>query len=66
MTFTSNPAHNPSLADGFVGIKGGPFTFAASNIGGNGSADMSGQLTLYAATSTLAGTYNGTITFAVS
>ncbi len=68
VTFTDNPAHNPaaSPADGNHGVKGGPWTFAASQGGGNGSAGMHGFLTLYAPTQTPAGTYNGTITFAVS
>ncbi|HTG48733.1 MAG TPA: hypothetical protein VK646_13870 [Actinomycetota bacterium] len=66
IVFTDNPAHNPALADGFVGIKGGPFTFAHTTNGGDGSAFMFGFLTLYAPTSTPSGTYGGTITFSVA
>jgi len=66
VNFTNNPAHNPNLADGFVGIKGGPFTFAQSVGGGIGTASMQGTLTLLAPTSTAAGTYTGTVTFSVA
>ena len=66
VNFTDNPAHNPTLSDGFVGIKGGPFTFAHSVGGGIGTASMQGTLTLLAPTSTPAGTYTGTITFSVA
>jgi Bacterial Ig-like domain (group 3) len=66
VTFTSNPAHAPGSADGNVGIKGGPFTFAHTTGGGLGTAQMHGTLTLLAPTSTPAGTYTGTITFTVA
>jgi hypothetical protein len=68
VSFTANPAHDPTTGtpgDGNHGLKGGPFTFAQSSGGGNGSAAMFGTLTLLAPSQTQAGTYNGTITFTV-
>jgi hypothetical protein len=61
------PAHNPSPLD--TGTHTGPTS--APQAWGTGSAsawtaDMDGVLTLYAATSTPAGTYTGTLTFSVS
>jgi hypothetical protein len=69
VAFTDNPAHDwtgPALPGGNHGIKGGPWTFAQSSGGGNGTASMYGTLTLLAPTSTQAGTYTGTITFTVA
>jgi Bacterial Ig-like domain (group 3) len=66
VTFTDNPAHNPNGGDTNHGLKGGPYTFAQSSGGGNGSAAMFGSLTLLAPTSTQPGTYVGTITFTVA
>lgn len=67
VTFTGIPAHNPSPVDTDTnsGLTGSPQTFAHSTAA-DGTATMDGTLTLYAATSTPAGTYNGTITFSVS
>ena len=68
VTFTNIPALNPSPVDGpgtGPGLSGTPQSWAHSTAA-DGSADMDGTLTLYAATSTPAGTYNGTITFSVS
>ena len=69
VTFTGEPAHNPSPltadADTNHGLSGGPYTFAATPAG-DGTAVMDGTLTLLAPTSTPAGTYTGTLTFSVS
>ena len=66
VTFTAIPAHNPSPLDTDTnkGLGSTPQTFATSPAG-DGTAVMSGTLTLYAATSTPQGTYNGTLTFSV-
>ena len=69
VSFTDNPAASPPVAaaaPGSLGIKGGPHTFAQSSGGGNGTANLHGTLTLNLPTATVAGTYNGTITFSVS
>jgi hypothetical protein len=66
VAFTDNPARDPNAPGTNHGIKGGPWTFAQSGGGGNGSAAMYGTLTLLAPTSTQAGTYTGTITFTVA
>jgi len=55
---TDIPANSPGLA-------GGPHTFAQKASDGNGTWDFRGTLTLLAPSSTLAGTYFGTITFTV-
>jgi hypothetical protein len=68
VTFTNIPALNPSPADGpgtGPGLSATPQTFARSTAV-DGNADMDGTLTLYASTSTPAGTYTGTVTFSVS
>ena len=67
MTFTNIPAHNPSPVDTDTdtGLTAVPQTWAHSTAA-DGTAEMDGTLTLYAATSTPSGTYNGTITFSVS
>ncbi len=67
MTFTSIAAHNPSPidTDTNTGLTSTPQTFAKSTAA-DGTAVMDGTLTLFAATSTPSGTYNGTITFSVS
>lgn len=67
VTFTGIPAHNPSPVDTDTntGLTSAPQTFAHSTAN-DGTAVMDGLLTLYAATSTPSGTYNGTITFSVS
>jgi hypothetical protein len=61
------PAHNPSPVDTdtHTGLTGTPQTWATSSAA-DGTAEMDGLLTLFAATSTPSGTYNGTITFSVS
>jgi len=66
VSFTDNPARDPNSPGTNHGIKGGPWTFAQSAGGGNGSAAMFGTLTLLAPTSTQAGSYTGTITFTVA
>jgi Bacterial Ig-like domain (group 3) len=79
ITFTNLPSVNPSSnpADnnngtnpqvGGPGLSATPQTWAttAATPGGNGTAVMDGTLSLYASTSTPAGTYTGTITFSVS
>ena len=66
VTFTDNAARDPNNPGTNHGIKGGPYTFAQSSGGGNGSAAMFGMLTLLAPTSTQPGTYTGTITFTVA
>jgi hypothetical protein len=70
VAFTDIPAGNGLLPGDAtaVGLKGSgtPHTFAVSSGGGNGSASMFGTLTLNAPTSTVAGTYGGTITFSVA
>jgi hypothetical protein len=68
VTFTNIPAVNPSPADGVgtgPGLSGVPQTFAQSNAA-DGTAIMDGTLTLYTATSTPAGVYNGTLSFSVA
>lgn len=67
VTFTAIPAHNPSPVDTDTnsGLTSTPQTFAKSTAV-DGTAVMDGTLTLFAATSTPAGTYNGTISFSVS
>ena len=66
VTFTSIPGHNPSPLDTDTnkGLGSAPQTFATSPAG-DGTAVMSGTLSLFAATSTPQGTYNGTLTFSV-
>ena len=66
VSFTDIPAHNPSALDTDTnkGLGSTPQTFATSPAG-DGTAVMSGTLTLLAPTSTPQGTYNGTITFSV-
>jgi hypothetical protein len=66
VTFTDIPGHNPSGTDTDTntGFTGSGQTFASTGAGA-GTALMYGSLTLYAATSTPQGTYNGTITFSV-
>jgi hypothetical protein len=67
VTFTNIPAHNPSPVDTDTnsGLGTTPQSWAHSSAA-DGTAELDGQLTLYAATSTPSGTYNGTITFTVS
>jgi hypothetical protein len=68
VSFTSIPALNPSPVDGpgtGPGLSTTPQSWAMSTAA-DGNADMDGTLTLYAATSTPAGTYSGTISFSVS
>ncbi|MGC9962890.1 MAG: Ig-like domain-containing protein [Acidimicrobiales bacterium] len=67
VTFTNIPAHNPSPVDIDTnsGLTSVPQSWAVSSAA-DGTAVMDGTLTLYAATNTPAGTYNGTITFTVS
>jgi len=67
VTFTNIPSHNPSSVDTDTnsGLTSTPQGWAHSSAA-DGTAVMDGTLTLYAATSTPAGTYNGTITFTVS
>jgi hypothetical protein len=66
VTFTNIAAHNPSPVDTDTntGLTSAPQTWATSPAG-NGTAVLDGTLTLYALTSTPAGTYSGTITFSV-
>ncbi|MGO9335528.1 MAG: Ig-like domain repeat protein [Acidimicrobiales bacterium] len=67
VTFTDIPALNPSPVDppAGPGLSATPQSWAHSSAA-DGTAVMDGTLSLYAATSTPAGTYNGTITFTVS
>jgi hypothetical protein len=68
VAFNALTAENPNPADnapGATGLGSTPRTWATSSAA-DGTALMDGTLTLYAATSTPAGTYNGTITFSVS
>ncbi len=67
MTFTNIPAHNPSPVDTDTntGLTAIPQPWAHSTAA-DGTAEMDGLLTLYAATGTPAGTYTGTISFSVS
>jgi hypothetical protein len=70
VAFTDIPAANgiaPGVASA-LGLKGSgtPHQFAQSSAGGNGSASMFGTLSINAPTSTVAGTYTGTITFSVA
>ena len=68
VSFTGIPAAN-GVAVGVLsplGLAGGPHTFAQSAGGGNGSAAMTGILSLNAPTNTAADTYTGTITFSVA
>ncbi len=68
VSFTNIPAFNPSPSDGAgtgPGLNTAPETFANSNAA-DGTAVMDATLTIFAATSTPAGTYNGTITFSVA
>jgi hypothetical protein len=66
VTFTDIPGVNPSGdAPAGPGLSGTPQTWAQSTAA-DGTAEMDGTLWLYAATSTLSGTYTGTITFSVS
>jgi hypothetical protein len=67
VSFTNIPAHNPSPVDTDTnsGLTTTPQSWAHSTAA-DGTAELDGQLTLYAATSTPAGTYNGTIAFSVS
>jgi hypothetical protein len=68
VSFTNIPALNPSPADSAgtgPGLSATPQTFAESTAA-DGTADIEGRLTLYAATDTPAGTYTGTISFSVS
>ncbi len=67
VTFTNFPAHNPSPVDTDTnsGLTATPQSWAHSPAQ-DGTAELFGTLTLYAATSTPSGTYNGTITFSVS
>jgi hypothetical protein len=68
VNFTAIPA-GLGIAPGTItgaGLLGGPHTFAQSAGGGNGSTQMTGQLTLNAPTTTVADTYTGTITFSVA
>ena len=76
VTFTNIPALNPSPVDGAgtgPGLKATPQTWATSagatatpTTPVDGTALLSGTLTLLAPTSTSAGTYTGTITFTAS
>ncbi len=68
VTFNNLTAENPNSVDnapGAVGLSATPQAWALSSAA-DGTAVMHGTLTLYAATSTPAGTYNGTISFSVS
>ena len=68
VSFTNIPALNPSPTDGpgtGPGLSATPQTFAQSSAA-DGNADIDGTLTLFAATSTPAGTYTGTISFSLS
>jgi len=68
VSFTNIPALNPSPVDGpgtGPGLSASPQTWAHGTAA-DGNADMDGTLTIYAATSTPAGTYTGTISFSVS
>ena len=68
VSFTDIPALNPSLVDGpgtGPGLSSTPQTFATTTAA-DGTAVLDATLTLDAATSTPAGTYNGTIDFSVS
>jgi hypothetical protein len=67
ITFTNLPAHNPSPTDTDTntGLSSTPRTWAHSTAA-DGTAELEGTLTLFAPTSTPAGTYTGTITFGVS
>jgi hypothetical protein len=66
VTFTNIPGHNPSAVDTDTnsGLTTNAQTWATA-VAGDGTALMDGTLTLYAATNTPQGTYNGTITFSV-
>lgn len=68
VAFTDNaaaPGATPSDT-GSAGLKNGPHTFAVSSGGGNGTAQMTGTLTVNAPTQTVADTYDGTIVFSVA
>jgi hypothetical protein len=68
VAFNNIVAKNPSPVDGpgtGPGLGSTAQTWAVSSAS-DGTALMYGTLTLYAATSTPAGTYSGTITFSVS
>lgn len=67
ITFTDIPAGSalgPS-DPGTAGLKGGPHTFAQTNVGGNGTVAIYGELTITAPTATQAGIYSGTIALTV-
>ena len=66
LVFTNIPGHNPSPVDTDTntGLTANAQTWATA-AAGDGTALLDGQLTLYAATNTPQGTYNGTITFSV-
>jgi Bacterial Ig-like domain (group 3) len=67
VSFTNIPALNPSPVDGSgTGPGLGAAQTWATSTAADGTAEINGTLTLYAATSTPAGTYTGTITFSVS
>ena len=68
VTFHNIAALNPSPVDGHgtgPGLSSTPQSWATSSVA-DGTAVMQGTLTLDAATSTPAGTYNGTISFSVT
>jgi Bacterial Ig-like domain (group 3) len=72
VSFTDNPAHNPSSVDhdtnsglSSLGGSGGLYQFATTNAG-DGTAIMNGSLTVLAPTATPPGTYTGTLTFTIS
>jgi hypothetical protein len=64
-TFTDNPAHDWTSSDTNQGLAPPPHVFAQKTSDGNGTWNMYGTLTLLAPSTTLPGTYFGTITFTV-
>ncbi len=57
--------HAPADNTGTAGLKGGPHSFASA-VHGVGTVKIDGLLSLFAPTSTVAGTYQATLTFTVS